>query len=152
MRPEDRVSIATTDYMHRALDGMFVHVPNEGADVANGQAWGVKRAKMGVVTGWPDHQALWQVRGNGADDGMGRVAFLEAKKPGWWPGGDKRWREGRQPIIHAQLRAMGFFVGIFRSVEECERLLDMAGAPLRMRILGNNAGLMPWQYEDWTNG
>lgn len=84
-------------------------------DHARARFYAARRAS-GVKTGWPDLTVCLP----GA-----RVLFLESKRP---KGG---LLSVAQQDVHAELRALGFFVGVVNSIEAARYELQRAGVALR---------------------
>jgi len=115
---EGPIHRAILAYLRAVLpDAIVHHGASEG--VRGGRAGmldGAKRAGMGQVTGWPDLIVLpWA--------NVGPV-FFEVKAPSSYP-------TEAQSELHDRMRALGYRVGIVRSVDDTRAMLAAWGIGTR---------------------
>lgn len=102
-------------------DCMIFSIPNE-----HPAAWVGRLTGLGMLEGMPDTVILWP---------PGRLAFLEMKSEGGRLSYEQR-------DVHAQLRRLGFMVGVARSQADAWELVAEWGVPTRRRIEDGRAVLV----------
>lgn len=119
--PERLAQVAVVAYLKLALPAgsLVFAVKNEhgasGRTAGQRARFGAKRKAEGVAAGFPDLGVLLP---------GGRTVFIEMKAP----------KSGRlsdaQRMRHAELRALGFGVGVATSIDTAEAALRALGVPL----------------------
>lgn len=112
-RPEQAIQIACVDFLRAALPMAFIwHVPNEGK---RSEVEGGVLKRMGLQPGFPDVAILLQAR----------LYIAECKAPG------KHLTAEQEACVRALHAAGARYLGVWRSIEDAERMCRHAGLPLR---------------------
>lgn len=122
--PEQQAQVAVVAYLREALPpgSIVAAVKNEHRARSRSRGSQIrfhqKRKATGVKAGFPDLICL--IPG-------GKTVLIEMKAP-------KRGRLSPAQIeCHAALRSLGHVVGVARSIDEAQLVLQQAGVPLRAR-------------------
>lgn len=122
--PEQQAQIAVVSYLRSALPAGSIVAAVKNENHARSKSRGAqmrfqqKRKETGVKPGFPDLICL--IPG-------GKTVLIEMKAP-------KRGRlSPAQVECHAALRSLGHVVGVARSIDEAQLILEQAGISLRAR-------------------